>query len=195
MVRENPAANDGRHLRVLRGKDAAIDALVEIYTEGRPYPTFADIAERAGISERTLFRYFGSYDEFITEAVQKVYPRVQEYFTPIAVTGDLRTRLLALVELRSQFVRKYGAMVRSVDVLAAEWKAAKTITAQREELLAKQLDAWLGADRDSIPEESMTVLNYLLGWQSTEHMVTTLGKRTPEVLVSAAMAIIKSAGK
>ena len=195
MVRDNPAASDGRHLRVVRGKDAAIEALVEIYTEGRPYPTFADIAERAGISERTLFRYFGSYDEFIAEAVQKVYPRVQEYFTPNPVDGDLRARLLALVELRSQFVRKYGAMVRSVDVLAAEWKAAKSITSQREELLARQLDSWLGADRDAVPEESMAVLNYLLGWQSTERMVATLGKRTPEVLTSAAMAIIESAGK
>ena len=77
----------------------------------------------------------------------------------------------------------------------SEWKAAKSITSQREELLARQLDSWLGADRDAVPEESMAVLNYLLGWQSTERMVATLGKRTPEVLTSAAMAIIESAGK
>ncbi len=193
MPRETSSEHDGRHLRVLRGKDAAIEALLQIYTEGRPYPTFADIARRAEISERTLFRYFGSYDDFITEAVAKVYPKIREYFTRESVKGDLPTRLLALMELRCKFVKQYGAMVRSVDVLSAEWKSAKSITAQREERLAMQLDAWLGEDRKNISDESIAVLNNLLGWQSTERMVIALGKRAPEVLANAALAVIKAA--
>ena len=183
---------DGRHLRVVRGKEAAIDALLALYTEGRPYPTFADIADRAGISERTLFRYFGSYDDFIAESARTLFPKIRKYFSIEPVGDDLHARLVALAELRCKFVKQYGAMIRSVDVLAAEWKAAKSLSDQREQLLADQLSSWLGTDRESISEDTFALLQNLYGWRSMDRMSGAVGKRAPDLLADAAMAIINA---
>ena len=49
---------DGRHERVRKGKEAAINAIIELVTEGRVNLTASDIAARAGISERTFTRLF-----------------------------------------------------------------------------------------------------------------------------------------
>lgn len=192
----NPVPSaDGRHLRVVRGKEAAIDALLALYTEGRPYPTFADIAERAGISERTLFRYFGSYDDFIAEAARTMFPKISKFFLATPIEGDLRTRLVALADLRCKFVKQFGAMVRSVDVLAAEWQAAKTLTEQREKLLATQLSSWLGSERPLISDDTFALLQNLYGWRSMDRMTGAVGKRAPELLADAALAIIKASAQ
>jgi AcrR family transcriptional regulator len=185
-------ASDGRRQRVVRGKEASIDALLAIYTEGHPYPTFADIALRAGISERTLFRYFGSYDEFIAEAAQALFPRIKKFFTTDVPAGDLRHRLVALAELRYKFVRQYGAMVRSVDVLAAEWASARNISEQREALLARQLTTWLGEERSSISEDTFVMLQNILGWRSIDRVADSVGKRAPELVADAALAVINA---
>ena len=187
--------DDGRRLRAVRGKEAAIEALLNLYAEGRPYPTFSDIAERAGISERTLFRYFGSYDDFISSAAMSVFEQVRPFFTRKAVEGDLHTRLLALMDLRCKFIKQYGAMVRSVDVLSAEWTAAKQVTQRREELLIEQLSAWMGREKDSVDEDTFVVLHNLLGWQNTARVVAALGRRAPAALTDAAVAIVNAAGK
>lgn len=192
MPENSVQSADGRHLRVVRGKEAAIDALLALYTEGRPYPTFADIAERAGISERTLFRYFGSYDDFIAEAARTLFPKISKYFTSESIEGNLRTRLVALAELRCKFVKQYGAMVRSVDVLAAEWKAAKSLTKEREKLLAAQLSSWLGDECASISPDTFALLQNLYGWRSMDRMSGVVGKRAPELLADAAIAIINA---
>ena len=44
---------DGRHERVERGKRAVYEALVELFGEGRYNPPVAEVAARAGVSERT----------------------------------------------------------------------------------------------------------------------------------------------
>ena len=192
----NPVPSaDGRHLRLVRGKEAALDALLALYTEGRPYPTFADIAERAGISERTLFRYFGSYDDFIAEAARTMFPKISKFFSATPIEGDLRTRLVALADLRCKFVKQFGAMVRSVDVLAAEWQAAKTLTEQREKLLATQLSSWLGSERPLISDDTFALLQNLYGWRSMDRMTGAVGKRAPELLADAALAIIKASAQ
>ena len=49
---------DGRRERRAGNRQAALDALVELFGDDRFQPSTAEIAERAGISARSLFRYF-----------------------------------------------------------------------------------------------------------------------------------------
>ena len=109
---------DGRHARTARGKAIAIQALLEIVNEGRPFMTVADIVERSGISERTLFRYFGNVDRLLSEAAGAAYPLMEKFFEMTPPKGSLESRIEALVALRLSYTASIGGLARTVDAHA-----------------------------------------------------------------------------
>ncbi len=60
---------DRRRLRTERGRQLVVDALLAYYDEGDPEPGAAKIAARAGVSERTVFRYFDDLDSLAAAAI------------------------------------------------------------------------------------------------------------------------------
>jgi AcrR family transcriptional regulator len=57
MTRPVPAG-DGRRLRRDKNREAVIDALLDLFRDGVYQPSSAQIAAKAGLSPRSLFRYF-----------------------------------------------------------------------------------------------------------------------------------------
>lgn len=182
---------DGRHERVERGKRAVCEALVELFGEGRFNPPVAEVAARAGVSERTLFRYFGSFNEVIAGTIGYVYPRVEKYFTAGPPPGDLQSRLLALAELRVEFSEKHGIVTRTTEALAHEWPAAAMARYGRVELLNQQLRKWIGDDMARVSNEKLVVLSALFDIPNMEAMGAALGKKTAATVARAAVAIIE----
>jgi AcrR family transcriptional regulator len=62
---------DGRRLRREQNRAAVLDALVELFDEGDYTPGTTRIAERAGISPRSLFRYFDDVDDLHLAAIER----------------------------------------------------------------------------------------------------------------------------
>ena len=71
-----PRETDGRRLRRALNREAVVDALLDLYSEGNLRPSTDEIAERAGISPRSLFRYFEDSDDLAGEAVSRQLERV-----------------------------------------------------------------------------------------------------------------------
>src|SRR5690242_15042648 len=67
---------DGRRLRAERGRAAVVAATLELVDGGNPVPTFADIAEVSGVSERTIFRYFPDREALFGAVATEVFPRI-----------------------------------------------------------------------------------------------------------------------
>ena len=85
---------DGRRARRERGRRAAIDAVVDLLHEGHVPMTASDIAERAGISAATLFRYFSTLDELQHEATDRFLDRHADLFDiPRVGVGPRRARV------------------------------------------------------------------------------------------------------
>ena len=92
---------DGRRLRRDRNRDAVVEALLTLYGEGNLDPSSAEIAERAGLSPRSLFRYFDDIDDLCRAAVVAQIQRVKHLFDiPVDATHPLTERIAALVEQR-----------------------------------------------------------------------------------------------
>lgn len=190
---ETTEKKDGRHERVERGKRAVFEALAELFSEGRYNPPVAEVAARAGVSERTLFRYFGSFNDVVAGMIGYVYPRVAHYFTADPPEGDLRTRLLALAELRVEFSEKQGVITRTSEALAHEWPAAAMARYGRVELLNQQLRNWIGKDISRVSDEKLVVLSLLYDIPNMESVSAALGDKAAATLADAAMAIIDAA--
>jgi len=96
-----PDTEDGRHARRERNRLAVVDAMLALYAEGHLDPSSDQIAERAGLSPRSLFRYFEDLDDLVRVAVSRQYERVR----PLADIDEstdrpVADRVLHIVERR-----------------------------------------------------------------------------------------------
>src|SRR3954467_7083479 len=73
---------DGRKRRRHQNREAVIDALIELFEEGSYTPSSGEIAERAGISPRSLFRYFDDVDDLNRAAVERHVSTHRALFEP-----------------------------------------------------------------------------------------------------------------
>jgi len=97
--RDEPA--DGRTLRRTRNRTAVITALLDMIREGDLHPGAAEIAERAGVSHRSIFRYFDDLDDLVRTTIDQAFQEARPLSTiPDAGSGTLDQRVAALVDAR-----------------------------------------------------------------------------------------------
>jgi TetR/AcrR family transcriptional regulator of autoinduction and epiphytic fitness len=83
---------DGRHARSERSRHAMVEALLAILREGNHRPSSAQIADRAGVTQRTLFNQFGDMDTLVMAAAARQAQRFLE-LQPDAGDGPLEARV------------------------------------------------------------------------------------------------------
>ncbi len=183
-------ATDGRHERRNRGRQQALETAAQIFSEGGQVQTMALLAERTGISERTLFRYFNSQDQLIEAVTDYLIPQIAPYFSTEPVEGNMEHRLRALVDLRLEYVRKHSAMIRTLETHSARFSQASEIRRARDILLNNQYQAWLGDDRKKMSDEIYAVTKSLIELRSLDVMNEDLGNRAAEAVSNAILHLI-----
>lgn len=149
---------DGRHARRDRNKYAVVDAYLELVREGNPRPSIADVADRSGVSHRSVFRYFSDKDELARTAIDRQLA-VAAPLVPLTVGpgAPLPERIERFVERRLElfaFVAPSARLSRSLaalqPVLAKELKTTRAfLRAQIRHLFRAELDAMDPAERTS----------------------------------------------
>ena len=94
--------DDGRRQRSDRSRRRIIEAMFELISEGNMSPSAVNVADRADVGLRTVFRHFEDmdsiYDEMSKELMAAIMPKVKAPFK--ATTW--RARLLECVERRAE---------------------------------------------------------------------------------------------
>jgi AcrR family transcriptional regulator len=123
---------DGRHRRAERSRAAVVDALLSLYDDGVVRPGVADIAARAGVSPRSVFRHFADLEGLAEAAIDRQWERVHQLFDAPPHEGDRDARVAALVDQR---LRLHGAIIgvaRAAAVLSTSSPVvASTLRARR----------------------------------------------------------------
>jgi TetR/AcrR family transcriptional regulator, regulator of autoinduction and epiphytic fitness len=107
--------NDGRLARSARTRVAIVDALRALNQEGDLRPTAPRIAERAGVSLRTIWQHFEDFEALLLEAGQRDFELVVRHVTPIDERLPLEDRIRLLVAQRAATFAD----------LAPVWRAAR----------------------------------------------------------------------
>lgn len=150
---------DGRRLRRARNRVAAVDALIELYGEGQLEPNAATIAERAGLSPRSLFRYFDDVADLVRAAIEQrartIVPILEQRIPPQLPRAD---RIDAFVALRLQLFDTIGSVGRVARMRA--WtqplvsenlsKVRQAMRRQTRDAFAVELDALADDERRRI---------------------------------------------
>ncbi len=73
---------DGRRLRGKRSRQGIVEAMIELVRSGNPEPTAEEVAARAGVAMRTVFRHFADMDSLYREISQKIQRQRSRFSTP-----------------------------------------------------------------------------------------------------------------
>jgi TetR/AcrR family transcriptional regulator of autoinduction and epiphytic fitness len=124
-----PEGVDGRRQRRNDNRETVLDALVDLFAQGVYEPSSNEIAERAGLSPRSLFRYFDDIDDLSRAAIERQLAAARPLLElSISPGAPLAARIEELVESR----------VRLFETVAPAARAAR-VCAHRNAVIARQL--------------------------------------------------------
>jgi AcrR family transcriptional regulator len=102
------AAVDGRAARSAKTRNAIADALLDLLGEGHMRPTARQIAERAGVSVRSVYVHFDDLEDLFCVAADRHLARLKPLLRPVAATGPLPERAAAVVRQRAGIYARAG---------------------------------------------------------------------------------------
>jgi AcrR family transcriptional regulator len=97
------AAGDGRVLRAQRSREAIVGALVDLVRGGALEPTAQQVAERAGVGLRSVFRHFSDMESLFGAIGERVFAEAAPLLFGGKPTGGIEQRARDLVERRARF--------------------------------------------------------------------------------------------
>lgn len=196
IARQDAAGEvDGRTARRRRNVDAVLTGYITLLAEGRFDPTAEEIAARAGVSHRSIYRYFPSRDELLAAVLRRIMDEIVsdddptpldapfaercEWFARRRVEGYWRHRIVA----RSAFGHRN---VTTGEVIAAARGALRRQTAK---YFAAELAAVVAPDGDAL----LGILDAPFQFESLDYLANDVGldaDRMTEGLVLHLRAIL-----
>lgn len=147
------AAVDGRVLRGERNRQAVVDAFLALVQEGAVAPTAQAVAERAGVSARSVFHHFQDMESLLASAAEAHVRQYMPMMAPLASDGPFAERRDAFVAQRARLAEKVLPVFRAAmraepisEVVAGrlEWATARL----RNEVTKVFANELADADRD-----------------------------------------------
>jgi AcrR family transcriptional regulator len=138
---------DGRRARRHRSRDLAVDAVLDLLNDGVSRPTAQQVAERSGVSLRSIFRIFEDVETLHATAAAKQQDRVRHLFVNVDPAGALEDRVDAIARVTA------GVYATVAPVRRAALRAATD-----SEILQSELDRarlWLRREIDRVFETEL----------------------------------------
>jgi AcrR family transcriptional regulator len=104
---------DGRAQRSARSREAVVDAMLDLLEEGSVRPGAAEIATRAGVSVRTVFRHFDDLEQLFATATEHQAMRIGPLLVAPSPGGSRANRVAALVSHRADLYERIGPVRRA----------------------------------------------------------------------------------
>lgn len=158
-IEETAKPVDGRVARRQRNVDAVLDVVLELFAEDAMFPTIEQVANRSGLSLRSLYRYFADPGELLEAAIDRANQRGREMSRlPSIGEGPLEARIDDFVAMRLNLHDEVGSVFRATlanaarhtriqDQLAVDRNAMQ---AQFERQFAPELSALRGSARKAV---------------------------------------------
>ena len=106
-------ALDGRRARAARTRTAVVEALLQLLDAGELRPGALRIAERAGVSLRTVFEHFDDLESLFAAAAERQIERVRELAGPLPAAGPREARLRGFVARRARLLEQISPVRRA----------------------------------------------------------------------------------
>ncbi len=151
--------HDGRRARRERNRTAVVDAVFALLQEGHLPPPTELIAERAGVSVSSIFRYFVDLDDLQRETIDRYFERFAPLFVvPDTGEGTLDDRIARYVDARLNLYETTEPIARMARFRAVEhdvmartlWETRASLASQIRDHFAPELQARSRAEADDL---------------------------------------------
>jgi AcrR family transcriptional regulator len=191
-----PSRVDGRTARRDRNRDSVMDAVIDLFTEGRNPPSAPEVAERSGVSLRSVYRYFDDHDDLITTAMARHVERNEPLFgldtdstAPLPDrVGRLLDARLALYAAVADTVRV--AIIRSGDIPSIAGQLAarrRLLREQTAELFAPELAALDAPTAQAV----LGAVDALTQFEAPEHLRSIANMSIEEIRSTLLTAVLR----
>lgn len=190
----SPELQDGRARRGERSRRQIVEALLAAVGEGVLQPTAQQVADRAGVGLRTVFRHFEDMDSLFAEMDARLRGDALPLLGAPVSTGTVAARVRALVAARAALFERIAPYKRAGNV--QRWRSPFLASTHRG--LVRELRAgllrWLPELAGARPE-LIEALDLALSFEAWDRLRSEqrLGvERARETLEHLALALLRS---
>jgi TetR/AcrR family transcriptional regulator of autoinduction and epiphytic fitness len=192
---------DGRAARSHRSRQAIIDAMRALHAEGELRPTALRVAERAGVSLRTVWQQFADMEALLVEANRRDNEILRSLMEPIDPDQPLAVRIALFTSQRARILEQMTPSWRAARLhgpFSEELRRNKARTlamaaAELEAVFAPELAKLAGKKRQELREG----LHAISIWSFWESLRTELGlgpAQAESLVRSTVTALLAEAG-
>jgi AcrR family transcriptional regulator len=178
---------DGRRARREQNVEAVVDAMLDLLGEGNLTPGAAAVAERSGVSLRSVFRYFDDMDSLTARAIARQMERAAPLFDLLDDSGTTAERAARLAAHRVMQHAKLAPYARVAILRSAEYPVVAEGLATRRDALRRQVEALFASELDEVGDDVrsdlLTALEATTSFEVVEVMITHRGLSTRRVEV------------
>ena len=167
--------------------DAVVDAMLDLLGEGNLNPGAAAVAERSGVSLRSVFRYFDDMDSLTGRAIARQMERAAPLFDLLETGGSLPERARRLADHRVLQHRELAPFARAALRRAERFPAVAEGVATRRDALRRQVEALFSPELDAMAgdrrEETLSALEAVTSFEVVDQL-STRRRLAPDRLTS-----------
>ena len=178
---------DGRVRRSERSRKKIIDAMIDLVNDGNFDPRAQQVAEKAGVGLRSVFRHFDDMDSLFSDGIAQMESDILPIVYAPYISKDWRSRLDEYIDRRAKIFEQirnafiFGSIKRYQSAVVAH--DANRITKNQRRFLKENLPKEIAAD--AILFEALDVM---MSYESFRKLRVDNGlsaKRTKEVIKEA----------
>jgi AcrR family transcriptional regulator len=195
---EHVQESDGRRLRRKLNRDAVLDALLGLFRDGIYQPSTAEIAHRAGISPRSLFRYFSDVDDLhraaLNRQLQRAWPLVELGTDPDQPTA---VKIACVVQSRARLYEEMAPAARAMRAASHRHQQLARELRRNRAYMRDQLHAVFEPELSRFGDGGMPAIDVMCSFETYEllRFDQRLSRaRTEAVLTAALEALLAAPG-
>jgi len=165
---------DGRVARGRRTREAAIDVLLILYTEGNLTPTIEDIASRVGMTSRSIYHHFQDRDALTVALAEHQKAQHPELFIAHPISGSRAARIDGLVAHRAELFETVAPVRRSALAVmhtSPEIRSQQTkLAARLRRQVARTFEPEISTLERSTKAKATELLDLHTSWETWERL-------------------------
>ena len=192
---------DGRTARAERTRQALVDALLSLLDEGQLKPTAERIAERAGVSERSVFQHFADREALYQAVARQQYERIAPTLEPIDLSLALPERVEAFVAQRARLLEKVTPVRRAALLLEPDSEVVSGWLQSTRRQKAREVERVFRQELERMPQSRRGVVLPALvaasawtSWESLRAHQRMSVERSRAAMAAALSALLAGEG-
>jgi AcrR family transcriptional regulator len=168
-------AIDGRRARRHRSRDLAVDALLDLLGEGVLRPTAQQVAERSGVSLRSIFRIFDDVESLNAAACARQVGRIRHLFVDVMATGTLADRIHEVVGINGRLYESIAPVRRAALRAAPESPALQEQLARARTWVRTEVERVFATELATAGRDAAAAVEMALSFEAWDQLRAAQG--------------------